>query len=183
MLHKLEAFRFGATAHELLGSPTLNVGTLSSGININSVPDKAELGVDIRTVPGIDPSALRAHLSDYLAPDLAELEDLLEMAPIYTSPDVPWIQRVYQLVNPIIGERPEPKSAGYFTDACALKPAFQDAPTIILGPGEPQQAHQTDEYCLVSKIAQAVEIYTALIDDWCGIGQHREASATLDYAT
>lgn len=166
VIGKLEQFRFDVGAHELLGSPTLNVGTMKSGSNINSVPDLAELGIDIRTVPGIDNTRLRQNLADYLAPDLAELEEIIDLDPIYTSPDMPWIQRVYQVLTPILGVRPEPRGASYFTDACALKPAFRDAPTIILGPGEPAQAHQTNEFCLVSRIAQSVEIYGALIHDW-----------------
>jgi succinyl-diaminopimelate desuccinylase len=42
-------------------------------------------------------------------------------------------------------------------------------PTVILGPGELALAHQTDEYCLVSNIEQATELYSRLARDWCGI--------------
>ena len=37
---------------------------------------------------------------------------------------------------------------------------------IILGPGEPSMAHQTDEYCLLSRLAQAEQLYGELIQDW-----------------
>jgi len=36
-----------------MGAPTLNVGALHGGLNINSVPDRAEIGIDIRTIPGM----------------------------------------------------------------------------------------------------------------------------------
>ena len=36
--------------HPLLGHGTLNVGTIHGGLNINSVPDRASVGIDIRTV-------------------------------------------------------------------------------------------------------------------------------------
>ena len=180
VIEKLEKFSFNVAQHELLGSPTLNVGTMRGGSNINSVPDFAELGIDIRTVPGIENVELRERLVDYLAPDLAELEGVIDMAPLYTSPDVPWIQRVYQIVTPIIGLRPEPRSASYFTDACALKPAYRDAPTVILGPGEPDQAHLTNEFCLVSRIIQAVEIYGALMRDWCAPPQREDELVSMD---
>ena len=29
-------------------------------------------------------------------------------------------------------------------------------------------AHKTDEYCLVTKIAEAVELYTEIARDWMG---------------
>jgi len=47
-----------------------------------------------------------------------------------------------------------------------LKDAYRDVPMVVLGPGEPQLAHQTDEYCLVDCIEQAVDIYVELIKDW-----------------
>ena len=61
----------------------------------------------------------------------------------------------------------KPKGAPYFTDAAVLNPAFDHPPFIILGPGEAAMAHQTDEYCVVERIAQAAEIYRAIATDWC----------------
>ena len=43
----------GVPAHPVLGEPTFNVGTISGGSGINLVPDRAEAGIDIRTVPGM----------------------------------------------------------------------------------------------------------------------------------
>jgi succinyl-diaminopimelate desuccinylase len=40
-------------------------------------------------------------------------------------------------------------------------------PVVILGPGEPGMAHQTDEYCRVDRIREAALLFTDLIDDWC----------------
>jgi len=40
----------------------MNVGTFEGGNTVNSVPDAASFGVDIRTVPGMDHAALRAKL-------------------------------------------------------------------------------------------------------------------------
>src|SRR5437764_5131343 len=50
---RLEAFDFNVARHPVMGAPTLNVGTLHGGINVNSVPDWAEIGIDIRTIPGM----------------------------------------------------------------------------------------------------------------------------------
>ena len=47
-----------------------------------------------------------------------------------------------------------------------LTPAFGHAPTVILGPGELAQCHQTDEYCLVPRIEQAVDLYEELVARW-----------------
>jgi succinyl-diaminopimelate desuccinylase len=56
-----------------------------------------------------------------------------------------------------------PKSMPYLTDGSVLQPAYGGVPTVILGPGQPEMAHQTDEYCYVAKIEQAVEIYKNII--------------------
>ncbi|MBX6167228.1 MAG: M20 family peptidase, partial [Thermobispora bispora] len=53
--------------------------------------------------------------------------------------------------------------ATYFTDASVLRPALGDPPTLICGPGEPDQAHVTDEHCRVSRIEEAVGIYRAVL--------------------
>src|SRR5207247_11262747 len=57
---KLQSFDFGQPAHPVMGKPTMNVGTFEGGNTVNSVPDAASFGVDIRTVPGMDHAALRA---------------------------------------------------------------------------------------------------------------------------
>ena len=44
------------------------------------------------------------------------------------------------------------------TDAAVLKPAYGNPPTIILGPGEPQMAHQTDEYCIAERVLEFGEL-------------------------
>src|SRR5262249_12386324 len=41
---KLERFAFAGKPHPVLGSPTLNVGTINGGFNINSVPDGTTIG-------------------------------------------------------------------------------------------------------------------------------------------
>ena len=164
----LEQFRFGAEPHPVLGAPTLNVGTFHGGLNVNSVPDAAEIEIDIRTVPGQRHDALIERLAEHVGGDVA-LESLADAPGVWTAPDHPWIREVYDLVRPLIGERPVPRAAPYFTDAAALTPFFGGAPTVILGPGELALAHQTDEYCLLERIEQAVEIFTDITRRWCRI--------------
>jgi succinyl-diaminopimelate desuccinylase len=42
-----------------------------------------------------------------------------------------------------------------------------EVPTVVIGPGEMGQAHQTDEYCTVRRIEEASEIYRDLIRSLC----------------
>jgi succinyl-diaminopimelate desuccinylase len=163
---KLEAFQFRNPPHDLMGQATLNVGTVRGGLNINSVPDEAIVAIDIRTVPTVNHRDLLDELSRQLAPD-ATLETLMDLEPVYTTPEDEWMQSVFEVMTPILGVRPSPRAATYFTDAAALSRAYGDPPTVILGPGEPQLAHQTDEYCVVDRIEQSVAAYQEIIRRWC----------------
>jgi len=162
---KLEEFDFNVARHPVMGGPTLNVGTMASGLNVNSVPDLAEVGVDIRTVPGIEHARLLEQMQSYLGTEV-DIEALVNVGPVWTDPAHPWIGEVFATVAAIAGTTPKPETATYFTDAAALVPAFGAPPTVILGPGEPSMAHKTDEWCDIALIHQAVEIYRQLIRTW-----------------
>lgn len=164
----LEKFRFDNPPHPLMGQATLNVGTIHGGLNINSVPDAAEIAVDIRTVPTVRHARLRETLQRELGPEV-ELQTILDLEAVYTEPEHAWMQEVFDVMAPLLGERPQPKVATYFTDAAALNLAYNTPPTVILGPGEAQMAHQTDEYCVVERIGQAVAAYEELTRRWCGL--------------
>ena len=167
---KLEEFDFNIARHPLLGGNSLSVGNLHAGQNVNSVPDVAVMEVDVRTIPGVDHRSLRGQLESYLGPDVETIHGFVDLNSVWTEPEHPWVQRVFDLVTPILGTRPEIDALPFFTDAAVLQPAFGGVPTVILGPGETHMAHQTDEYCLVENIPRAVQIYREIICDWCGVG-------------
>src|SRR5947209_1919400 len=111
----LERFDFQAKPHPVMGAPTMNVGTMAGGSGVNMVPDTASLGVDIRTVPGMDHAALLARLRDTLGD--AELDVFSDLPPVWTPPQQEWIRRVFDIVRAHVGTRPEPRTATYMTDA------------------------------------------------------------------
>ncbi len=159
-LARLEKFDFGVPAHRVMGAPTLNVGTIEGGSTVNAVPDAAAIGVDIRTVPGMDHSELLKKLNSLL--EEAEIEVFSDLQPVWTEPEEAWVQRVFEICK-----AHEVRTAPYMTDAANLLKAYPGAPAVVLGPGEAAMAHQTDEYCSMERTRQAVAIYEALIRDWC----------------
>ena len=162
---KLEGFSFGVKKHSVMGGPTLNVGTIEGGNTVNAVPDSATIGVDIRTVPGMDHDALLVKLKALLGE--AEMEVFSNLPPVWTAPDDDWMQRVFEICRPYVGEAPTARTAPYMTDAANLLKVYAGAPTVVLGPGEAAMAHQTDEYCSMQRLRQSVEIYGKIIRDWC----------------
>jgi succinyl-diaminopimelate desuccinylase len=180
----LEKFQFNVASHEHLGSPTLNVGTVHAGLNVNSVPDRAEIGIDIRSIPGLSHSRIREHLLAELGEDVS-LEPIVDVGSVWTDPHHPWIRQVLEIVRETTGDDAgsAPQTAPYFTDASVLTPAFGNPPTIILGPGEAAKAHQTDEYCSVERIREATSIHARLAAHWCGVsprGEERGSAARLE---
>jgi succinyl-diaminopimelate desuccinylase len=164
----LEKYEFGVAPHPVLGGPTLNVGNIRGGLNVNSVPDAATIGIDIRTIPAVKHGMLRHDLAAHLGPDVT-VTAVADAEGVWSDPGTPWMQDVFEVAERVAGAPREVRAAPYFTDASALTPAMGGAPTVILGPGEAGLAHQTDEYCRVERIEQSVEIYLELARRWCRV--------------
>ncbi|MBM3582622.1 MAG: M20 family metallopeptidase, partial [Alphaproteobacteria bacterium] len=162
---QLADFDFNVARHPVMGAPTLNVGTIKGGLNVNSVPDLAEIGIDIRTIPGQRHEAIRGTLATYLGSEV-EIEPFIDVEGVWTDPGHPWMRQVYTAVEKATGVKADVRAATYFTDAAFLTPALGRPPTVILGPGEPELAHQTDEYCVVERIREAEAIFTYLALEW-----------------
>jgi succinyl-diaminopimelate desuccinylase len=163
---KLESFDFAFPPHPVMGKPTVNVGTFEGGQGVNMVPDVASIGVDIRTVAGMDHSLLLNNIKKLLGND-AEVDVFSDMNAVWTEPQDEWVQRVFEITGKHLGAKPQPRAQTYNTDAGNLLKVYKGVPTVVLGPGEAAQAHQTDEYCSMERIRQSVAIYEDLIRDWC----------------
>ena len=163
----LDGFRFPVEEHAVMGKPTFNIGTIRGGLNTNSVPDEAVLTVDTRTVPGIDHVHLCASLQALLAPRGARVRKIVDTPPLYTEPADAWVQEVFEACTPFLGTRPAPKTITFSTDGADLKRGFGGAvPAVILGPGEPTLAHQTDEWCSINRLEQSVDLFKTLVLRW-----------------
>ncbi|MEY8712760.1 M20 family metallopeptidase [Mangrovibacter phragmitis] len=163
-LQKIQHFSPGPD-HPLMRHPTLNVGRIHGGLNINSVPDHAVFDVDIRTAPNLSHSDICQRLHHHIGEHI-RLEAQVDLPAVLTDPQDPWIQAVFALCQPLHGTPLTPRIVPYFTDASLLLPALGNPPCIILGPGEPAMAHQTDEYCEVNKLEQAQSLYGEIIAGW-----------------
>ena len=161
----LSEYDFDRIAHPALGRPTLNVGRLEGGLNLNSVPDSAVLGIDIRPVPGQTGRAIMAELGRLLP--AAELELLSDCPPLWSDAGADWLAEVAERTAAITGVTSVATPVPFATDAGYLTPAYGDPPTVILGPGVTEQAHKTDEWCSLKRIEQAAELYADLANAWC----------------
>ena len=158
----------GLDCHHVMGKPTMNIATVHGGLNTNSVPDSVKLTVDMRTVPGIDHVHLCHSIESLIGP-LGTLRKIVETPPLYSEPDE-WIESVFEVATPFIDGRPRPKTIMFSTDGADLKKGYGGTiPTVIIGPGEPDLAHQTDEWCSIARLDQSVEIFERIMREWNGI--------------
>lgn len=176
VIEKLEHFDWkhqcGVDCHHVMGKPTVNVATIHGGLNTNSVPDSAKMTVDMRTVPGIDHVHLCRSLES-LVGNLGSVRKIVETPPLYSEHDE-WIESVYFAATPYVGARPTAKTIMFSTDGADLRRGYAATtegaiPTVILGPGEPSLAHQTDEWCSLNRIDQSVDLFTRLMREWNGL--------------
>ena len=159
---KIENFNFRTEKDDLHGSSTINVGMINGGKNLNSVPDHAEFTIDIRSTSKVSHSEILERLSQELGNEVI-IEKLVDLMPVRSSESAPFVQLVYVVCGISPGKDIYPKSLPYVTDGAVLQQLYDGVPTVILGPGQPEMAHQTDEFCYTTKIEEAVTIYKNII--------------------
>ncbi|QFG26350.1 M20 family metallopeptidase [Actinomadura sp. WMMB 499] len=143
------------------GPVTVNVGTFRAGVQPNLVPDRAEMRLDVRTVPGFGSDEAVAAIAELCGPDVG-LERLVDLPGVATDPAAPGVARVLELLAPGASAR-EPEYATYFTDASVLTAMLGDPAVVVYGPGDPEQAHVTDESCSVRGIDEAGAAFRRLL--------------------
>lgn len=157
-----DAQRFETRRHPLLGSPTLNVGVIRGGVQINFVPDSCSIDIDRRLLPGEEPSDVLAEyrrLLDSLHVD-AVMTPLLQDLPLETPADSPVVTTAGTVLKQL-GLNPEPAGVPYGSDASKLSRA--GVPSIVIGPGSIDQAHAAVEYVDCQQVDQAFEFYRQFI--------------------
>jgi succinyl-diaminopimelate desuccinylase len=141
-----------AHAHAKLGSPTLNVGTISGGSKINIVPDKCRIEIDCRVVPGIDVETFRGQIEADFRDAVLEATVKLQRysKPLDTDESLPWVRRVGEQACGFT-------TAPWFSDASVL--SSPKCPSICIGPGSIAQAHTKDEFILLSDLEEGVDFF------------------------
>ncbi len=132
-----------------LGSDTINLGMISGGQAPNIVPDHAELTLDCRTVNG--GAALREWL-DALGPEFS-VHQRFDLPSLNTE-TVPGVMEQFPVSGP----------ATYFTDAAVIQDLVGGAPTVIWGPGRPDQMHTVDEVMHIDSLERALRNFRTVVD-------------------
>jgi len=168
LINQLDLDQFKTQNHPLLGKFSAALTTFNGGFKTNVIPDKCEAQFDIRTLPGQDHAQILAEFErviDTLSQSNAGFDIRMEIVTgqpgVETDTSIPFILSVIENIRQtkadaeIVGMR-------YFSDGAVLVPALK-SPIILLGPGEPEQAHVVDEHVFVDKLYESYQIFHHMV--------------------
>ena len=137
------ATRLRCQRHPLLGTATVNVGTIHGGTQPNIVPDRCAITIDRRTLPGETDAGVRREIAALLrAKTLSAKISSTKLAPclpLETSPKLPLVRHLLRSIG-----QTRPVGVDFFCDAAVL--AAGGIPSVVFGPGDIAQAHTADEW-------------------------------------
>ncbi len=146
--------------------PTLNFGHIHGGDNPNRICGCCELHIDIRPLPGMQLDTLRGELKQRLQNVMPGNGFTLETIPLFSG--IPAVETSGQSALVKAAERLTGQEAGsvaFGTEAPYLSALGME--TIVLGPGNIDQAHQPDEYLEIDRIKPTIDVLQQLIQTFC----------------
>jgi succinyl-diaminopimelate desuccinylase len=151
--------------HPLVGSATISVGRIEGGSARNVVPEECRIEVERRIVPGERLEDVRNDLERVFMKLKQEDHELitdwkttLEVDAAETAPDSPIVKTAADVVSKITNRKVTPTG---FAATCDMRFLVNRAkiPTVILGPGNLDQAHVANEYVTIEQLNAATEAY------------------------
>ncbi|SHF41439.1 acetylornithine deacetylase [Vibrio gazogenes] len=146
-------------------TPTLNLGHIHGGDSANRICGCCELHYDVRPLPGMSLEGLDHLLRESLQELEAKWPGRIEMKPLHDSipgyecqKDHPFVEQIHQLSGR------EAETVNYCTEAPYLQ---QLCPTLVMGPGSIDQAHQPDEFLAFEYIDPTIDLLTKSIYKYC----------------
>lgn len=149
---------------------TLSVTTIAGGTALNIIPDRCEIGFDIRSLPEVDANALvgriRHHAETELLPRMravapeagVTVEPIVAFVPLGTAPEHPAVTFVKRLVG-----RNDHAKVAYGTEA-GLFSNRAGVSSVVCGPGSIVQAHKPDEYLEIDELDRCRAMIARLAD-------------------
>jgi succinyl-diaminopimelate desuccinylase len=149
-----------AAARRLFEYPTINLGTFHGGEAINSVPEAARAGVDVRLTAGVHTPDVLAEIRDCAADcEGVTLTDVSWSVGTAEPVESPLVEAVASTAADVTGGRVYRRSATGGGDAKALRNA--GVPTVEFALGT-DTVHAVDEYTTVDALLGNATVYARL---------------------
>lgn len=158
-----------SASHPLVGRAQCSVNTIRGGTAFNVIPDRCEIEVDRRMVPGerlhevtrTFARTLEEEKRSHPEIDYA-VQSIFEAPPLDDRRSAQLLTQVQRSLS-AAGLPGEARGATYATDAGDLAQA--GVPAIVLGPGDIAQAHTADEWIDLGQLEQSVEVYRGIMEE------------------
>jgi len=142
----------------------LNVGTIAGGSAANIVPDRCEVDLGIRLLPGMTADwmagRVRAAVADALGDEPFAVEHVSLSPPMSTRADAPIHRELCEAVD-----QHEDESVMFATDAGWLQDAGFDC--VLFGPASIKVAHRANEFMPIGELHRAGTVLEALVHRRC----------------
>lgn len=159
ILENIQQLPFLQAEHPLLGKNNFNIQKINGGTAELVVPQRCELIVDFRILPGQDIHEIKQELATFLAAQGADYSFLDLSPPFAVEADLPVIKKL-QEVQSITGRALNLSGFRSWSDAENF--AAAGVPAIIFGPGSLAVAHTPFEYVNLEEVSAAAHILSAL---------------------
>jgi acetylornithine deacetylase len=170
LLQSLEVFKSGVPDHPHFGATTLTATAIESSPKAtHTVPDSVRITYDRRLLPGEDPqSAYHAIRSLIVLPEPWTVE--CRLGPVMHANEVPVEGRFMRKICAAFASTGQPNPEYFYCnfalDAGYLARAGIEA--VMLGPGEVDQFHSSEENVLISDLVAMSNVYYGIIDQCLG---------------
>lgn len=132
---------FARARHPVLGRASLNVGVVIGGTQLNVVPARCRVGLDIRTHPLLDTHEARRQVTRAAAG--MKIRVHREGPAFVIDRSNPWAQRLAAIGRGFV-------TVPWFSDANILN--AHGIPAVAFGPGSITQAHTANEYITLDQL-------------------------------
>lgn len=154
--------------HSILGDSTINIGMIRGGVSTNVVPDQCTVYLDIRTVPGQNHAEIELEITKLLDSITKgtlmtyQTKVINDLESIYTPTNSTFIKLAQKTNLSLFNNDELPGGVNYYTDGSIFSKSLPGVPILIYGPGEPENAHQPDEWVDLQKFLDSIRFYIKL---------------------
>lgn len=167
----LEAYhqQLASRLHPLVGFPTCNVGVIEGGSTANAVPDRCQIRLDRRMIPGEDPAEVQRELEAVVSSvDVGqarlEIGQYLYSSWFESDLSSPLGQQFLDWASQITQSPAEP--VGYLpgSDAKHLMPLIR-GDMVVFGPGHFSVTHAANEYVSLDSLETCQKVLVGFLEN------------------
>jgi acetylornithine deacetylase/succinyl-diaminopimelate desuccinylase len=163
LIQAFEGLSFIQGYHPLVGKGGFNIMEIKGGGNALIVPERCELFMDFRILPGQDVKEVMGELIRLFEREKVKAEFVDVDPPFELKEEEPVVRLMKQAYRRALGEEPRIGGIRSWTDAGYL--VSGGIPSVVFGPGELAVAHTPWENVELSEVIAATKVLYHVIEE------------------